>query len=201
MANKATVPVEASSPPAATICQRFELGDEAKALLKKELKPLAFFQLLLEHKLYEDAIRFLSYLLPTRQAVWWGCMCVWHVARPEASSTAGAALEAVFRWVHDPSEDNRRAAEAAAQAAGPGTPAGALAMAVFLSGGSISLAKLPEVLPKPFLAAKTVANAVLAAARKVKPAQVPEMQRNLLNIGHDVAQGKNLWDTSHGQHG
>lgn len=192
MASKVSTPVEAAS--AVTVCQRFELGDEAKALLKPQMKPLQFLQVLTEHKLYVDAIRLLSYTMPTRQAVWWGCLCVWHISKPEPSEKEAAALQAVFQWIQQPSEEARRAAEAAGQAAGPGTPAGALAMVVFLSGGSISLPKQPEVLPKPFLAARTVANAVLAASRKAKPAQIAEVQSNFLTIGHDIAQGKNLWD-------
>jgi hypothetical protein len=161
------------------------------ALLQGAVEPDAFLGRLVENQLHADAIRFTAHRLPRPEALWWGCLCVWEVSRPKPTPAAETALGSVIEWLKDPSELRRRHAEQAGHAAGMDTPAGLLALAVFMSGGSISAPKLPEVAPDPLMTAKLVANAVLMASRT----QTPEttLQRQFFQMARDVAEGRSHW--------
>jgi hypothetical protein len=130
----------AKAPPrtAAEIGKLFPLGDEAKKLLRDGMTPRQYLDVLLEKQQFVDAVRFLAHVLPKREAVWWACLCARSAAGSGAPAPQTAALQAAERWVADPSEANRRAAQDAAEAAELGTPAGCAAMAAFWSGGSMA---------------------------------------------------------------
>src|SRR5436309_3482884 len=124
---------------AAEVCRRFALGEAGRAVLRPELAPRPFVERLAEAGLFDDAFRFLAHALPRREAVWWACQCFRHgVAGLPAPPPAPqlAAVQAAERWSAAPTEDHRRAAFAAAEAADFGNPAGCAALAAFLSGGS-----------------------------------------------------------------
>lgn len=181
-------------PSAAAVAQPITLSEAARRLLRDGQPPGAYFQQLMENGLFRDAVQFSAHLLPKAEAVWWGCLCVWASARPNPAPTHVEALRATVRWLRQPSEENRRAAEAAGRAAGRDTPAGALALAAFWSGGSMSRPGLPEVAPAPHLTAKTVAGAVLMAATQGGPAAVEQRYRQFLALAADVDSGKNHWE-------
>ena len=60
-----------------------------------------------------DMIRLLSVSLPPREAVWWACLA----GRDISGGKETPCLIASEKWVFDPSEDNRKAVEAAIEAA------------------------------------------------------------------------------------
>ncbi len=176
---------------AAEVCQHFELGDAARGLLRDGLAPKMFLDSLVEKKQFPDAVRFLAHALPKREAVWWACVCARAaVANPPAK--AAAALQAAEKWVADPKEEHRRAAGAAAQAAGIGSAAGLAAMAAFWSGGSLGPPDLPPIPPGEFLTARGVSGAVLIAAT-LEPAKAVERHKLFLAKGVEVANGTNKW--------
>src|SRR5262249_61133554 len=105
---------------AVEIANQADLGDEARGLLRDDLTADAYVARLRERGLWADAIRFLAHRLPKREAVWWGCLCAWKVSRPNPPEKEAAGLQAAVRWVREPTEDNRRTAEAAGTAAGGG---------------------------------------------------------------------------------
>jgi len=181
---------------AAEVCRHFKQGDEARRLLRDDPTADGYLTLLLDHQLYADAIQFVAHRLPHREAVWWGCLCVWKMSRPDAPEEVAAALKAAVGWVIDPSENHRRAAETAGQAAGSDTPAGCVAFAAFYSGGSMLPANLPEVKPPPFLTAKTLAAGLRVAAAQGPVDQGAACHRLFLQLAGDVAKGKNRWDSS-----
>lgn len=178
---------------AAEICQHCPLGEAAQKLLRSNLTPSQYLNALTEQQLDVDAIRFLAYALPKREAVWWACVCVRKAQGGTLSSAAATALQAAEKWAADPSEDHRRAAMAASQAAGLAEPAGCAAAAAFWSGGSLAPPNLPVVPPGEHLTAHGVASAVLLAAVLTEPARAPEKQRAFVKLGLDVASGANRW--------
>jgi hypothetical protein len=103
-----------------------------------------------------------------------------------------AAAIAAVRWVLQPSEENRAATKTVAHAAGPSTPAGSLAMAVNLTGGSLGPPGTPPVPPGPFAPAKPIAAAVKLACTKSDPVRILDMQRLFVNLGMDVAEGRTV---------
>jgi hypothetical protein len=179
------------------VLERFDASTAARHLLSAAPLSLAEgLEKLLEAELYPDAVRYVACCLPIRAAIWWGCLCCWAVQRSGADGArpAAEALDAVVRWLQDPSEEHRRAAQRAGQTAGAETPAGALALAAFWSTGSMSEPDLPEVAPPPNVAAQTVAGAVMAAAAVGPAVHVNERFRRFLGLAFEVANGQNRWE-------
>jgi hypothetical protein len=178
---------------AAEVCRRYHPGPEATALLRDDMTPGQFLDILLERRAFANARIFLANALPSREAVWWAVLCIREVAGPAPPERDAAALRAVEAWVRDPSEANRRAAGAASTAAGFSSPAGAAAEAAFQSGGSVGPPDGPEVQPKEYATARTVARAVLLAVTYAPAGQEKERYPTFFARGIEVATGANLW--------
>ncbi len=177
---------------AGEVCQHFPLGEEAKKLLRDDLTPRRYLDLLLDKQQYPDAVRFLAHALAKREAVWWACLCARSVAGTSPPPKIAAALRAAETWAADPSEDNRRAAMPAAESAEFGTPAGCAAAAAFWSGGSLGPPNVPVIPPGEYLTAHGVAGAVMLAA-VTEPAKAADKHRQFLALGIAVANGGHRW--------
>ena len=169
------------------------LRPEASDLLAESANAVAFLKAALDRKMFADAIDFAGQWLPKRHVVWWGCLCGWQVLRGALPTEASAALRAATVWVIEPSESNRRRAEAAGMAADFATPAGNLALAAFHSGDSIAPNGLPAVRPEPDLANVTVANAIKLLLSRVAPGQKPGIQQQFARLALAVAAGQLGW--------
>jgi hypothetical protein len=178
---------------AAEVCKNFPLGDEAKKLLREGLTPRQFLDVLVEKQQFPDAVRFLAHALPKREAVWWACLCARQAHGPNPPAPLGPALQAAEKWTSDPSEDNRRAAQTAAQAGAMGSPAGCAALAAFFSGGSLAPPNVAAVPPGETLTAQMAAGAVLLAAVLTEPHKAVEKYRKYVALGVDVGNGVNKW--------
>ncbi len=191
---KATTAVE--------VCKNFDLKEEARPLLRERQSPREFLEALLVNKKYAPAVDFLAHALPPREAIWWGCLCVQKVSGSKLTPTEAAACKAAVAWVLDPTEENRQAAKAPAEAAKLSTPAGGLAMAATWTGGSLAppvtnpnpkVPPPPPVPPGPFVPAKVVAGAILLASVKGDPARIADTQRSFVELGVGVAEGRFVW--------
>jgi hypothetical protein len=178
---------------AAEICRHCPLGEAAGKLLRPDLTPSQYLEALMAKQLDVDALRFLAYALPKREAVWWACACARSGHGATLPAAAAAALQAAEKWAADPNEDHRRAAMAAAETAGLADPSGCAAAASFWSGGSLAPPNLPVVPPGEQLTAQGVAGAVMLAAVFTEPARAAEKHRTFLKLGLDVASGANRW--------
>ena len=103
---------QASSPrlDAAAICSAAGFPEGSLEGADADRTPSEYFDQLVSQEQYVKAVQFLAHALPKRAAVWWGCLCVWHVARPEPPELVATVLRGALRWVLEPSEENRRAA-------------------------------------------------------------------------------------------
>jgi hypothetical protein len=177
---------------AAEVCKNFALVDEAKPLLRDNMTPKQFYDVLIEKGRFPDAIGFLATAVPMREATWWACRCVREV-QPKPTPQAQAALQAAEKWVTNPSDQLRRGAKTAAEAAGLDTPAGSVAMSVFWSGGSLAAPELPAVHPDPHLGSKSVASAIMMAALQSEPDKIVDRFKRFLSLGLEVAKGTSKW--------
>ncbi len=175
---------------AAEICMRFDLGQRAQPLLQDGMRPRAFVESLVGNKQYSAGIDFLVHALPAREAIWWGCLCTQHACGNNLSPVDKAACLAAVQWVMQPSEQTRAAAKTAGEAAKAPSPAGALAMAVSLTGGSLGPPNAPPVPPPPFAWSGYVAAAMKFAAIKVEPSRITETQRLFVELGMRLAEGR-----------
>jgi hypothetical protein len=169
---------------AADICARLDANKEALALLREGMAPEEFVQALMANRQYVYGIDFMAHALPAREGVWWGCLCVQHACGTDLTAPDRAALLAATSWVVWPTEANRAAAQAPAEAAGRASAAGTLAMAANLAGTAG---------PVPLPPAKAVANAVKLATTKDDPARIADTQRLLVELGIGVAEGRFCW--------
>src|SRR5689334_16743817 len=127
-----------SLPVAREACSWLELEKQSHAHLSDNPGTLIFVERLMDCRLFEDAMLVLAGLLPRREAIWWGCLCLWHVYRSQADEIDMAILGAALRWVKDPTPANTLVLDKMRRNAGPGSPAAALALAAFWSEGSMA---------------------------------------------------------------
>jgi hypothetical protein len=149
--------------PLRQLCEHAKVSDEAKSLVTAESSTKPFLGLLVEKEMFRDALRLVAFLLPKREAIGWGCLCVRHVFAAQKDQLLPPALAAAERWVYGPSEENRWAAREAADQEQPRTASGLLAMAVFLAGPSLAPPHVQAVPPPDHLASQMVAKAVAIA--------------------------------------
>ena len=112
------------------------------------------------------AVTFLAHALPRYEALAWAARVLEEEAEGQPLKLRHRqALDNVLRWVGEPNDQRRRAAMDAAEAADGGAEK-MLAMAVFFSGGSISLPDLPPVPPAPELTGRLAGVAITVAAMR-----------------------------------
>jgi hypothetical protein len=177
---------------AAEICSRFDVPSDAWSLIDDTMGPLEFVDALMANKQYVAGIDFIAHALTARDAVWWGGLCFQHAYGDDLSVLDKDACRAAIRWVLEPSEENRAAARAPAEAAGPMSAAGRLAMAVIHTGGTIAPKGAPTLPADPFAPAKAVAAAVKLASITSDPVKIADTQRLFVELGIDIglAQGR-----------
>jgi hypothetical protein len=178
---------------ASKVGQRFGLEAALLELFPAEADVLSATSKLLAQRQEAAAFRLLAWALPRREAVWWATECVRVLLPENASDEERTALEAARRWATDPSEDNRRQAESAAQRINYATPAGQCAIAAFWSGGSLAPAKLAHVTPPDHLLPKACANAVLLVVVTGDPKTIPMRAVQCMELAAKVSDGTNRW--------
>ena len=139
-------------------------GVAADALPPEGTTPSEHFAGLRARSDRKGAAQFLALALPRFESIAWAAHVIEEVAN--ARQLAGpdrAALDYALRWLGEPNDERRRAAFAAADAAGERAPERFLGMAVFFSGGTISGVDLPPVLPAPELTGKMAGGALTFA--------------------------------------
>jgi hypothetical protein len=159
-------------------CLEIGIGRIAKLYLRPELTPRQYFGRLLVHDEPGDAVRFQTFSLPKREAVWWACLCLRSVSDPMRKPKQAEALKAVIRWVLDPSEEHRQAAGKAGKAATFGTPIGAIAMCVSFD---------------PLLTANMLTGTIVGLVAEVPPEKAKATLLSFIALGISVATGKYPW--------
>ena len=143
-------------------------------------------QLSAQHK-FEDAVAFCAYLLPRREAVWWGCRCVRALLRDIAASRA-RPINAAEAWVYDPSDENRRTALEVGKQGDNNDPLSWLALAAGWSGGAL-LAHPQFVVPVPaYMTPRAARIAILLSARHFQPDQYTARMQACIMDGIKLAE-------------
>ena len=178
---------------ATEIVERFslELDPEAQALLAPDLSPQAFVEQLVKAKQEEQAIKFLAFALPKREACWWSCLVARQADDLESAPVLAASLTAGESWVFKPSEENRQTALTAGEQAGFGNASAFAAHAAAWSGGSITPPDFDPVEPADDLTGKAVHCAMELAIYGGPPPGIKDRVALFLAMGLDIAKGGN----------
>ena len=174
----------------ATVCVFLDLSPEVQELANRAESSDELIASLADQEQFLDALRLRAYLLPKRQAVWWGCVCVRDELGPELDAGQIAALDAAGAWVRDPDEPNRRAAEAKADAVRFQGPGGMLALSAFWSEGSIAAPNVPSVAADERLTCQGVAAALITAAYHEDATKANDRLNVFLKKGKQVSDGE-----------
>lgn len=176
---------------AGDIARQAKLSEKAEALLTGGAAPAAYLGALMEAGLDADAVRFLAFALPKREAVWWACLAARDALATDNRPEVAACLAAAEAWVYRPDDEKRRQMLPLAEAIGFETPAGYAALAAYWSGGSIAPPDAPEVPPDPSLTPTMAGAAVLVAATKPDPVKAPAKHKLAIVRAVDIANGGN----------
>lgn len=175
---------------ASEITSRYEIDKEAIGVLTPELSPVDYLLSLLKNGHNQEATNFLAHALPKREAIWWACMSTREALAANAEDpNYKVALESAEKWVNEPTEENRRAAEKAAIKTGHQHAASWTAQAVFWCTGSIVAADQTAVPAADYLYSKAIVGAVVLAAVHVDVEKIDKVLQNFLKAGIDLAKG------------
>jgi len=97
---------------------------------------LDFLRSLAAKETWSAAVSYCAYLLPRREAVWWGCRSLRRI-QPQLSPEQVRALDTAEAWVNEPEEERRIAALNLGHLGDHHLPATWMALAAGCSGGSV----------------------------------------------------------------
>jgi hypothetical protein len=190
VAPMATMAVGATALTLAATCAYLEFGDDVGKLAASLKTPDALIEELARQGKVHDALRLRAHLLPKRQAVWWGCLCVREDVDAPLPAPQVAALEAAEDWVREPDEDHRRIAEKRSEEAKFSGVGATLALSAFWSEGSIAPEGNQDVDADERLTSQGVAAALISAAYHGDPSKAGRRTDAFLAKGKDMAHGK-----------
>jgi len=151
-------------PTAKEIAEYLELGEGELAVAATVKTGPEFVTALASAGELAQAVRVQAHLLPKRECVWWGILCVEEVCGDGLPQVEAAARDSARTWVEDPSESHRRQCDAAAGKTKLDGAGGWLAMAAFWSGGSLMPPDLAPVAADERLTGQAVTNSLMIAA-------------------------------------
>ena len=164
----------------------FPIAQHELGLEPNDEPSLQFLQALVSRDELDKAVGFCAFLLPRREAVWWGCRSVKTLV-PTRSAEEEQAIVVAEQWVREPEEEQRLAALELGVRASSKLPSTYLALAAGWSGGRMDVgAEAPVAIPS-HQTARVVRAAVLIAACRVEMAQKPELLRLCLEDGIQIA--------------
>ena len=148
----------------ASIIERYELTEDAQAILDSNMSPKQAIASLVDEKLYNDAIQFIAHALPMIDGIYWASESL-ALRLDEWDNPQRHIINSARQWLQQPNETNRIRANQLAERIGLEVAPAWIAKAVYWSGtGSIVAPELPAVMPPPFLYGHAIAAAISVAA-------------------------------------
>jgi hypothetical protein len=169
--------------------EAFPTAEEDVGLPPSDEASLPFLQSLVKQESWSAAVSFCAYLLPRREAVWWGCQSVRRL-QPQRSPKEAAALDLAEAWVHEPEENRRRQALALGMQGDNRSPTTWMLLGVGWSGGSVMPQQNMMVPPAPQQTALAVRAGVLIALAWIPKPDAAKLAKPCLEDGIKLAVGE-----------
>ncbi len=166
--------------------EAFPTAQEDIGLDPSDEGSLEFLRAQIEKEMWDEAVTYCAYLLPRREAVWWGCQSLRKIS-PQNTPKDLIALDVAEAWVRDPDEQHRRAALDIGNDGDKRSPPVWMALAAGWSGGNVVKPELGNVPAAPHSTARAVRAGLLIARCRVAPAQTPEMFKACMENGIELA--------------
>jgi hypothetical protein len=167
------------------VFEAFPIAEHELQIEPNDEPSLQFLEALVSRGEFDKAVGFCAFLLPRREAVWWGCRSV-RTLVPDLAAAENEAIGVAEDWVHEPEEDRRAAALEVGRSGSSKSPSTFLALAAGWSGRSMNLGG--EAIPvPPHQTARVVRAAVLVAACRVSMTEKPDLLRRCLEDGIQIA--------------
>ena len=135
---------------------------------------------------HDKAVGFCAYLLPRREAVWWGCRSVLKFV-PKGTLEEREGLRLAESWVTEPEEDRRMAALELGMRYSSKLATTHLALAAGWSGRTFSVAGGDPIPIQPYSTARAVRAAILIAACRASQTERSEFLRGCVEDGIRIA--------------
>ncbi len=171
-------------------CAYLELAKDVQSLSHSTPTAEELIESLVVEEKFLDALRIRAYLLPKRDAVWWGCLCVRDELDEPLEPEQELAVAAAESWVTDPTEELRREAESKSNDVGSKGAGGLLALSAFWCEGTIGPADGPEIPGDDRLVCQGVAAALITAAYLGDAKKANNRLTAFLKKGQAVADGE-----------
>ncbi len=166
-----------------------ELQSGSVELLKSDMRPEKYIQVLTSAEKWSDAIKVMAHTLPRREAIWWACICARNMEVLAKNKEEALALKAAEKWVYKPTDENRRKAFLQAQK-GDAPSVGTLSsLAAACSGGKLSLGEGQSADLDGSAVPQIVSTVVLISASEKEGDQANRMLESFLQNGIDIACG------------
>jgi hypothetical protein len=166
---------------------------QARELLRPKHTARQYVEALLRASMYSEAISFLAFALPRREATWWASLFLLWTGAGKLHPQDARRLQAIVRWVVEPTEERRKEV---VEFEDPGSPAGRLAQAVKRTGGSMLDPKYPVRPPAPELTPRGIIMAINDAILQGDLKTLSQRQKQAVALGMHVARGHFLWQTN-----
>jgi hypothetical protein len=134
----------------------------------------------------DKAVGFCAYLLPRREAVWWGCRSVrTFIPKPNADERDG--MRVAEEWVREPEEERRMTALELGMRYSAKLATTHLALAAGWSGRSFSMGEGDPIPIPAHQTARAVRAAILIASCRVPMAEKPDLMQGCIEDGTRIA--------------
>ncbi|NQZ90333.1 MAG: hypothetical protein HRT54_22435 [Colwellia sp.] len=180
----------------ASIIERYELTEDAQAILDPKMSPKQAIASLVDVKLYNDVIQFIAHALPMIDGIYWASESL-ALRLDEWDNPQRQTINSARQWLQQPNETNRIRANQLAERIGLEIAPAWIAKAVYWSGtGSIVAPELPAVMPPAFLyghaIAATISIAAAVPAWKKGDIGYEKFYLKVIDLGIKLAEGSPL---------
>jgi uncharacterized protein DUF6931 len=166
--------------------EAFPMAQDDVGAAASDEPSLPFLRSLVHKEAWAPAVSYCAYLLPRREAVWWGCQSLRRI-QPVASAEDTRALDAAEAWVREPENDRRFAALAVGSESNYRAPATWMALAAGWSGGSVVPPEMGNAPAAPHQAARAIRAGLMIAMAKVPNSEMGKVLKPCLEEGMSLA--------------